>query len=252
MFILKLGGSILTNKEGWKDADLENIEVLAKTVASEWKKSDRQWIIIHGAGSFGHPLVIKYKINDGVKNTEQKLGASLTHQSCCELSLLLTAALNKNGVPAVSLPPATLIVSKNKRIHSFNTKIIDDYLSSGYLPVLFGDVVPDVELGASVCSGDQLVSYLGKKADKIIHATNVDGVLDDKGNVIPKINPSNFHEISKHFKSGKNDVTGAMKGKIEELLLLDTPSFIVNGLKSERLIAVLNGKKTVCTSVSRV
>lgn len=249
MKLLKLGGSIITNKQGWRDAELKNIEILAKVVAKAWKKSNRDWILIHGAGSFGHPLVLKYGIDNGVKNSKQKLGMAITHEACSELSILVTSALNAEGVPAVPISPASIIVAKNKRIHTFNTKIIDDYLASGFLPVIFGDMVPDLELGGSVCSGDQIISYLGKKADVIIHATNVDGVLDDKGKLIPLITNENFEEVAKHFKKKEKDVTGSMKGKIEELLSLETNSYVINGLKTERLEAAILGKEFKGTQI---
>lgn len=252
MKLLKLGGSVITRKEGWREADLKTIEQLAKVVVRAWKKSERDWVLVHGAGSFGHPLVVKYCINDGVKNSAQKLGFAITHEACSELSVLMTSALNTEGAPAISIPPSMIITSKNKRIHSFNTKIIDDYLQSGYLPVLFGDMVPDLDLGGSVCSGDQIISYLGRKADRIILSTNVDGVLDEKGNVIPMITSENFTEVSKHFRESKTaDVTGAMAGKIKELLELETTSFIVNGLKPERLEALMLGQKAECTEIRR-
>jgi len=253
MRILKLGGSVLTNKQGWREkADLKRIEALCSAVASAWRKSSRDWVIVHGAGSFGHPLVVKYGINDGVQSYEQKLGFAITHEACCELSVFVTGALNTAGVPAVSIPPAMIITSRNKRILSFNTKIIDDYMGSGYIPVLFGDMVPDVELGGSVCSGDQIIAYLGKKAERVILATNVDGVLDDKGKAIPQITSSNFAEISRHLKAPEGkDVTGAMEGKIRELLELDTPSYIVNGLKPERVEGLMLGKKETCTEIRK-
>ncbi|MFH1520396.1 MAG: isopentenyl phosphate kinase [Candidatus Micrarchaeota archaeon] len=251
MNLLKLGGSIITNKSGWREANLSAINALAKAVAKAWKKS-RDWIIVHGAGSFGHPLVVKYNLNDGITSTEQKLRFAETHEACTELSVLVCSALNNEGVPAIPIPPAVVITSKNKRIHSFNTKLIEDYLKSGYVPLLFGDMVPDLELGGSVCSGDQIISYLGKGAEKIVLATDVDGVLDDSGKVIPEISEENFAEISKHLKnSTKKDVTGAMAGKLKELLELDTPSFIVNGLKPERVEALMLDKKVLCTKVSK-
>lgn len=250
MKLLKLGGSIITNKSGWREANLSAINALAKSVAKAWKKS-RDWVFVHGAGSFGHPLVVKYNLNNGISSTEQKLRFAETHEACMELSILVCSALNAEGVPVISVPPAMVITSKNKRIHSFNTKLIEDYLNSGYVPLLFGDMVPDLELGGSVCSGDQIISYLGKGAEKIILATNVDGVLDDSGQVIQVINEQNFAEISKHLKSDKKDVTGAMAGKLKELLELDTPSFIINGLKPERVKELMLDKEALCTKVSK-
>ena len=249
MKILKLGGSVITDKKGYKKARAAAINNLAKVVASIWRKGVRDLILVHGAGSFGHAVVIKHGLQDGVKNTAQKLGYADTHAACSELSLMLVKELIANGAPAISIPPATVLTMKDKRISSFNTKLINDYLDSGYLPVLYGDMAPDSVLGGYPCSGDQIVSYLGKAADMVVLASDVDGVLDDKNNVIPKIDRANFEEVSKHLKHTENDVTGGMKGKIEELLDIGTTSYIVNAKKPERIQDILEGRKTVSTII---
>jgi isopentenyl phosphate kinase len=83
----------------------------------------------------------------------------------------------------------------------------------------------------------------------IVLATNVDGVLDDKGKVIPLITRENLPGISRHLKRTENDVTGGMKGKIEELLALGTASCIVNAANPERIEAIFSGKDAVCTKI---
>jgi len=250
MKVLKIGGSVLTRKSGYREPDADNIRRMAKAVASIWKSGSRDFILVHGAGSFGHPLVLRHGIDNGVKTDEQKLGYADTHAACSELSSLFVKALVEEGAPAVSIPPASVILQKNKRIVGFSS-IPSDYLKRGFLPVLHGDMVPDSALGGSVCSGDQIVAYLGKEADFIVLATNIDGVLDDKGKLIEKITSANFPEISKHFKPSPGDVTGAMAGKIKELLALDTASYIVNAANPERIEALMKGRKAVCTEVRK-
>ncbi len=252
MKIIKLGGSVITDKAGYRTPKPDRIRTLAKAMAGIWRKN-RDIVLVHGAGSFGHALVVKHGIGDGVKNTAQKLGFADTHAACSELSLILVEELILQGVPAISIPPALIMTLKSKRISAFNAKIINDYLQSGYLPVLYGDMVPDSELGASPCSGDQIVSYLGKQAEIVVLATDVDGVLDAKGQIITQITSANFPKVSKDItdKSGGKDVTGAMAGKIKELLTMDTPSYIVNASYPERIEALLEGKKTTCTMVRK-
>ena len=250
MKLLKIGGSVITDKKGYKKARPKAILAIAKTVADIWRRGARDLILVHGAGSFGHAVVIQRKLEDGVKNTEQKLGFADTHASCSELSLLLVKALVDNGVPAISIPPAVILKLKDKRISSFDLKIVHDYLASGYLPVLYGDMVPDSIFGGYPCSGDQIIAYLGKEADFVVLATNVDGVFDEKGNVIPEITRANLPEISKHLSPTKNDVTGGMFGKISELLELSTPAYIVNAHHPERIEALFLGKNTICTKIT--
>ena len=249
MQVLKLGGSALTKKSGYLEADQKNIDSLAKMLGKVWKSGIRDIILVHGAGSFGHPLVVKYDLDNGVKTDLQKLGAAETHSACTHLSSLLVDALVKNGVPAISLPPSLLGKMENKRLVKFNRKPVDDLLSLGYLPVLYGDMLPDSKLGCAVCSGDQLVSWFGKDAERVILATNVDGVLAD-GKLLPEINKGNFEAVSAHFKdAGHPDVTGGMKGKINELLGLGKPCYIANALHPERIEALLRGKEAPCTRV---
>ncbi len=249
MQVLKLGGSVLTNKEGYLEENAEGIASLAKMLGKVWKEGIQDIILIHGAGSFGHPLVVKYNLDNGVETREQKLGAAKTHSACTTLSNLLVSALISEGVPAVSIPPAFLGKLENRRLKEFNRKPVDKMLRLGYLPVLHGDMMPDSKLGCAVCSGDQLVSWFGKDAKRIILGTNVDGVLAD-GKLVPEIHMGNFEEISAHFKDTTYpDVTGGMSGKINELLGLGVPSYIVNALHPGRVEALLHGKKAICTLV---
>ncbi|MFH1393596.1 MAG: isopentenyl phosphate kinase [Candidatus Micrarchaeota archaeon] len=250
MKVLKIGGSFITEKSGYKKALPKRIKEMAKVVADVRKKGITDLVIIHGAGSFGHALVLKHGINEGVNNDEQKLGFADTHAACSELSLHLVRALIEEGVPAVSIPPAAVIRQSRKRIMEFNDGIVKEYLSMGYVPVLYGDMTPDSELGGSVCSGDQIMAWFGKEAEFLVFATNVDGVLDENGEIIPEISPDNFKDVSKHLKETKNDVTGAMKGKIGELLALDTVSYIVNGGRPDMLEAIILGKEAPCTKIS--
>lgn len=251
MKILKIGGSFITNKKSYLEVNSENLRKAVKAIATLWNKGIRDFVLVHGAGSFGHALVLKYGINDGVKSKAQKLGFADTHAACSELSLLLVKALVRKGVPAISIPPAAIIEQKNKRISKFNTALVQAYLKAGFLPVLYGDMVPDSVLGGSVCSGDQIVAYLGKDAEFIVMATNVDGVLDEHGKVIPLVSTANFSKVKKHLKKSEGDVTGAMEGKLKEIMSLDAPSYIVNAAHPERIVNLMMRKKAICTEVRK-
>ena len=250
MIILKLGGSAITEKCGYMKANIPAIRRLALAVSRAKKAGLEGLIIVHGAGSFGHAPVLKYGLNDGVFTPSQKKGCLITQQSCARLSSLVVASLNKAGVRAVSLSPYMFIKSKNKRIEKFNQSAIKKALASNIVPVLYGDMVPDSKLGFSVCSGDQIVAYLGKRAERIILASNVDGVLAD-GKVVPKITKANFAKISCHLcGSSSPDVTGGMAGKIREIMKTSAPSYIVNAKKPARVLALLLGKKAISTRIN--
>ena len=249
MQILKLGGSVLTKKNGYAEEDEDSIDKLTGIIAKMWDKLQKKLVLVHGAGSFGHPFVLRYDIKSGIRTRKQMVGYADTHMSCSHLSNVIVGSLVGRDVPAVSIPPALIAKQKDRRITKIDDKIIFEYMKRGYLPVLYGDMVLDDSIGGSVCSGDQLVAVLGKKAKKVIFGSDVDGVLV-RGRVVPKITRSNFKEIEGHLKASRTvDVTGGMEGKINEILKMKTPSYIVNAKKPERIEDLLLGKRTLCTEI---
>ncbi|MFA5412699.1 MAG: isopentenyl phosphate kinase [Candidatus Micrarchaeia archaeon] len=249
MQVLKLGGSVLTKKNGYMELDQKNIDALARMLGGAWKGGIRDFILIHGAGSFGHPLVLKYKLDAGVRTDAQKEGMALTHAACTRLSQAVVDALLENGVPAVAVPPASIGKLSNGRISELNSGVVFSLLSFGFLPVLHGDMMLDEKKGGAVCSGDQLVSYFGKEAERVILGTNIDGIMAD-GKIVPEINQGNIQRIFTHVKGAETaDVTGGMRGKLEELLKIGKPAYIANALHPERIEKLLKGEKAICTLV---
>jgi len=249
MQILKLGGSVITKKHGYMQEDGVGIARLAKEIAGVWRAGVRDIILVHGAGSFGHGPVLKYGIGNGIRTEKHRIGYAATHAACAKLSGFLVDALVREGVPAISIPPATIISQSNRRISKFDAKTVFGYLKRGFLPILYGDMVPDTKLVGSVCSGDQMAAYLGKSAKRIVIGTNVDGVLAN-GKLVREISRRNFPKIRTHLRSSRApDVTGGMEGKIRELMAVKKPVFIANAGKNGRIAALLLGKKTVCTEI---
>ena len=59
MILIKLGGSIITNKEKPLSARRKTIENLSKSL----RKIDEPIIIVHGGGSYGHYWSVKYDMH---------------------------------------------------------------------------------------------------------------------------------------------------------------------------------------------
>ncbi|MFA5108225.1 MAG: isopentenyl phosphate kinase [Candidatus Micrarchaeia archaeon] len=249
MKLLKLGGSVITNKKGRCEANLQNIKKLAKMLAKVWKSGVKDIVLVHGAGSFGHALVIEHKLNEGVKTEQQKKSAKEVQVACAKLSQMLQDQLREEGVDVQKLAPHELIKSNNKRIVKFDKKLMFEALKNGKMPILHGDMVPDEKLGISVCSGDQMIAYLASEAEFVVLGTDVDGILAGE-KVIERIEESNFEEIKKHIKeSGSPDVTGGMLGKINEMRKAGGTYYIVNANFAKRVENILNGKKDICTKI---
>ncbi len=245
--IVKLGGSVITDKNRYKQPNRRMISYLARVISEFYGK--KKIILVHGAGSYGHMPVVKYGIDKGVKTDKHRLGFAETHRSVSELSNIVISELIRRKVPAVSIPPVVIFRLRNNRI----TKCFDEplirILKEGYLPVLYGDMVIDTRLGGSVLSGDQITTYLAKsmKAKKAIFVSDVRGVLDGQNKVIPVIHRGNIKELKKYIKdSGNIDVTGGMLGKVTEILRSGVHAVITD---PRGLRYALEGKEKVGTTI---
>ncbi|MBP1910191.1 isopentenyl phosphate kinase [Methanolobus bombayensis] len=247
--ILKIGGSVITDKSADDGAArTDQIERIAREIAG----FEGKLIIVHGAGSFGHPQVKRF----GLTGKFDHEGSIITHMSVRKLNTIVVEALNSVGVNALPVHPMACAVSSNSRIKSMFLEQIEEMLESGFVPVLHGDMVMDTELGTSVLSGDQIVPYLAiqMKASRIGIGSAEEGVLDDKKEVIPLISNGNFEEIKAYLGGSTNtDVTGGMLGKVLELLELseqsNSTSYIFNAGNTGNICDFLNGKN-IGTAIS--
>ena len=64
LILLKLGGSLLTDKD--KPNSIRKDVV--KSAIQQIINADEKIILIHGGGSFGHPLAKKYNISEGINS----------------------------------------------------------------------------------------------------------------------------------------------------------------------------------------
>ncbi len=219
IIILKIGGSVITEKGSISRARDAEIDRISLEIATFMKDSDSRLILVHGAGSFGHPHAMKYRLNEGF----DAQGAYFTHVSVKLLNSKVAGSLNKAGVNALPVHPLSSCLLENGKLIDFQLGHIKVMLEKGIVPVLHGDVVMDRTKGASILSGDRIIPYLAisLKASNIGAGSDVDGVLDEKGAVIRKITPFSFYDLKKNIKgSVSTDVTGGMLGKVSELLEL--------------------------------
>lgn len=261
MMIIKLGGSALTIKDA-KSPTID--EVNLDRIADELTSYNQDMIIVHGAGSFGHIYARDYEIGSEVKDVNDHLrkieGMCITQTSVHRLNYMVCRKLQQKGIPAVAIKPSSFIITENKRIAVCDTTVIKNYLENGFVPVLYGDAVLDYNdaIKFAILSGDQIITYLAEelKADKVILASDVDGIYTDN----PKTNPDAqlIEEVTKDTqlnltsKNSHADVTGGMEGKINELLELASKgitSQIINGEVEGNIKAAVSGSKVKGTII---
>ena len=256
MFIVKLGGSVITDKSRENSFKQE----IANRLSREIKNANKKSIIIHGAGSFGHILAKKYNLDQGFKSDEQLHGFSLTHAMVQRLNSLVMDSLHENDISAVSIPPHCILELNDHKPHKINISIFKDYLNLGFTPVTFGDVVLDKKLGFSICSGDLLIQLLSEHfhPDKAVFVIDVDGLfssnpkIDETAKLIENVSFKELMDLSTVLDSHA-DVTGGMGGKIgsiKKISELGIDTVLLNGNKPERLYKVLVGESTIFTLVS--
>jgi isopentenyl phosphate kinase len=258
--ILKIGGSVITDKNGELAARTEVINRLSEEIQ---KANVENLIIVHGGGSFGHPTAQKYGIKDGLKEDAQKVGFAETHHVMTVLNGLVMDALVWHNVPAVSVTPSSCVITENGRIKFFEDTILKMLLKMGFAPVLYGDATLDEKMGFTVLSGDQIVSHLARKfnAHKIVIGVDTDGLYDAD----PKVAKNarlyahlTLEELKKiKDKLGKStaaDVTGGMLGKITELIPAieqGIPVTIANAAKPNRIYKALMGDTVEGTVIEK-
>lgn len=177
-------------------------------------------LIVHGAGSFGHPEAFAHGLARGADRGNRE-GIFLTHQAVCTLNQMMVRALREAGVEAIGIHPMAGSFARAGRLESMEIRPLRILMDIGVIPVLHGDVVMDAVQGACIVSGDQIVRYLAEKSgfSRVGLATDVPGVLDPSGRVMERITPATAGGISTGG-SQHTDVTGGMGGKIRELLEL--------------------------------
>ena len=264
MIILKIGGSILTNKDS-KTSEVDDMSL--KRIASEIKASldcsPKQLIIVHGAGSFGHPPAKKHKIGEKFDESqygEKRLGFCEIQNEVKKLNMFICEAFISEGIPAIAVPASGFITATDKRITSGNLDLFKKYLNKGFVPVIYGDVVLDDDLEFCVISGDQLIQYLAKNLNpkKVILGTDVDGVYNKN----PKTHDdaifydkfTSLKDLDTLEGTTNVDVTGGMVGKIKELLYLadlGIESKIINAEVEDNIFKVLENEEVKGTIISR-
>lgn len=249
--ILKLGGSILCDKNIPFSIKWDNLERISMEIrnAIDYYNSNvdkLDLIIIHGGGSFGHPIAKKYlkdKNNNKKEFYNMEKGFWDIQKAMRTFNNIVITNLHNYDIPGVSIQPSSFIAFDGGKIH-FDTHVIERMLKRGLTPVIHGDIVLDDENGYKIFSGDHALPYLTKKLkpNLSLHASDVDGVFDSNKKVIKKINSKNINDVLKYLKpSDKNDITGGMYLKVMESYNLGIKTIIFNGNKKGNIYNALIG-----------
>ncbi len=264
LVLVKLGGSLITNKDKPYTARPEIMAQLVEEVSLiRHENPNLKLIIGNGAGSFAHQSAKKYNTIDGFLSDEEKIGFCFVHQDALDLNRILAKVFLQASLPVISLPPLTMVVTHNKKLFTSDFCTIENSLQAGLIPLVFGDVVLDKAIGGTVLSTDTLLAELAKYfylqhkfQVRLVNAGNYPGVRDKDGQVLSNITPANYSQIKVVLgKSESVDVTGGMAQKVEEFLAISSlgiDCWIIDGNIPGNLAKAVLGAPTQGTLIRAV
>ncbi|HSG41493.1 MAG TPA: isopentenyl phosphate kinase [Thermoanaerobaculia bacterium] len=256
--LLKLGGSLITEKSRAETPRPEVIARLAGEIARAAGQVPFRLVAGHGSGSFGHVAARESGIAQGLHSREQLPGVSRTQERAAALHHLVIQALEEAGALPFSLAPSSCMVAAAGRPVAIHDEPLLLALESGLLPVLYGDVVMDRERGVSICSTETVFDAVARRLLERGHAVRravwlgeTDGLYDAEGKTIPRVSAAELDRSVLGDPSG-TDVTGGMRHRIEsalELARMGVPSLLINGLRAGELERALRGEAVQGTEV---
>ncbi|HZF07176.1 MAG TPA: isopentenyl phosphate kinase [Thermoanaerobaculia bacterium] len=229
--LVKLGGSLITDKARAETARLPVIQRLAGEIARAASRTPARLIVGHGSGSFGHVAAARHHLAAGLsgQHPDQRPGISLTQERAAALHWQVMAALLAAGALPFSLAPSSALVAAGGTPAAFFEEPLLLALERGLLPVLYGDVVMDRTQGVAICSTERLLTLLARRLPErgiaVRHALwlgETAGVWDGEGKTIPHLTRADLAGLGEALGGSAGtagaDVTGGMRHRVETAL----------------------------------
>jgi isopentenyl phosphate kinase len=266
MFLLKLGGSLLTDKsvsEGLRREELQRIVLEIQQVLVD---GSRRVLVGHGSGSFGHVVAERFQAHlgkMGARADEWQTGFALVARSAAKLNAIVLDALVSSGLPCVAFPPRSSVVCADGVATAMRdfAAAVRLALDNGIVPLVNGDCVADSVRGCTILSTEAVFAGLLDDAVFaadgdgepwwILCAGETNGVLAKNGDTVPVITEANFDSLDALTSASRGaDVSGAMRGKVRWLLDLvarhrRVQALIFNGLTPGNISLALRAPQAV-------
>jgi len=177
--VFKVGGSVITVKSRNFTVNRRNMDRVARELAGLYKDGWRL-VVVHGGGSFGHPVAAAYGLSEGGLEGRKLVGFAETRYWMSVLNLRFTRRLLEAGLPASPLQTSAVAVNRDGGLCGLDSRMVRDYVERGVVPVLYGDAVIDSVRGASILSGDDLAARLAVDlgAEALVFVMGAGGIYD--------------------------------------------------------------------------
>jgi isopentenyl phosphate kinase len=194
ILVVKLGGSVITNKEG---APFSYRDAIVQELGREMCASGLPVVVVHGGGSFGHTVARQYGLTSRSASASSD-GVTETRRSMLDLDQMVCSSLSSAGMRPYPFAPASLLVGDGRLRMPHSPAFIEDLVRGGMTPVTFGDVIHD-GTGFRILSGDTICVELANmlRAPACVMAMDVDGLLGEDGQVVKileaEVDDGNYH-----------------------------------------------------------
>lgn len=216
MLIVKVGGSLFSDKRGSRSVDSGAMCAYAQALASLWRAAPGRVVMVSGGGAFGHDAVRDLDPGD-------PLAALPLTEAIFALKWLWVRELAAFGVPAVPLQLAALL-SRGAEGVALDQGVIARLLGAGRLPVLSGDVLFDADGSLEVVGSDRVPALLVAPTGEGVRVallTDVPGIFRDgqRSEVIAEVDPDDPSEAEAAIWATPDwDTSDSMSGKLAAAL----------------------------------
>jgi len=223
MIFLKLGGSLITDKNRPETARSEVIDRLASEIAAGMRADPTMRLLVgHGSGSFGHPAARRYGTHQGAAAREDWIGFAEVWRAANRLNRLVVDALSRAGLPAMSFPPSASAVTAAGELTDLSCEPVERALGAGLLPIVAGDVAFDRLRGSTIVSTERVFAYLAPRLrpTRLLFAGVDAGVFADfpaNTRLYPVVTEAELARPS-ITGSAATDVTGGMADKVRHAM----------------------------------
>ena len=264
LVFLKLGGSLITDKERPRTPRVDVLEHLCRQIADVYARDRNLPLLIgHGSGSFGHVAAKKYGTRQGFPPLTSPSGgkdfSSYWHgftevwYEASTLNRIVMEALRAANIHAMAMPASASVIARDGEVAAWNLEPIKRALFNGIVPVVYGDVVFDETRGGTILSTEDLFMYLARelRPQRVLLAGLEAGIYADfpaRTRRVTRVSPASYPEIRRSIGASAGiDVTGGMDSKVEQMLKLveEIPTLevqIFSGEAEGNLKRVLEGE----------
>lgn len=228
LIYLKLGGSLITEKNKPETPRLDVLERLTREIAQARKaRPELQLVLGHGSGSFGHVSAQRHGTRYGVHSEAGWYGFAATADAAARLNRIVAAHLLRAELPVWTVQPSAALRCEDGRVVSGPEETVSLALERGLLPLIHGDVALDNVRGGTIASTEEIFEQMAAQLPpvRIVLAGEVDGVYssdprrDPNAVMLREITPFSFESLQATLgASHATDVTGGMAAKVEQSL----------------------------------